>query len=312
MTCRGIQSGRASSTRRRLSTPSGASSSASWRGPSRSPRAKAGAIPTTTPLWPRPSRRPKTPTCPRQHRSGHQEGHRRRRRRRDLSCTSPTRATGPNGVAVYVTALTDNKNRTAADVRYIFDRSGRQARHRRLGQLDVRAQGRHLRRRRRQGRGRDHDGRHRGGRRGRDPRRRRVRDPLRPGRLHGRARGPGGGRHQVLVGRAHHDPQEHRGSRREPTPARPSGSWTPSKTTTTSKRSTPTSTSPTKSWRPWPGESGARPHERAGRPGDPGPRPGDGLHGFGVISVVGNRLQAAGLRGHGDARRACLSRSGWS
>jgi YebC/PmpR family DNA-binding regulatory protein len=31
---------------------------------------------------------------------------------------------GPGGVAVYLTALTDNKNRTAADVRYIFDRSG--------------------------------------------------------------------------------------------------------------------------------------------------------------------------------------------
>jgi YebC/PmpR family DNA-binding regulatory protein len=27
-------------------------------------------------------------------------------------------------VAVYLTALTDNKNRTAADIRYIFDRSG--------------------------------------------------------------------------------------------------------------------------------------------------------------------------------------------
>jgi YebC/PmpR family DNA-binding regulatory protein len=31
---------------------------------------------------------------------------------------------GPGGVAVYLTALTDNKNRTAADIRYIFDRSG--------------------------------------------------------------------------------------------------------------------------------------------------------------------------------------------
>jgi YebC/PmpR family DNA-binding regulatory protein len=31
---------------------------------------------------------------------------------------------GPSGVAVYVTALTDNKNRTAADIRYIFDRVG--------------------------------------------------------------------------------------------------------------------------------------------------------------------------------------------
>ena len=31
---------------------------------------------------------------------------------------------GPAGVAVYLTVLTDNKNRTAADVRYTFDRSG--------------------------------------------------------------------------------------------------------------------------------------------------------------------------------------------
>ena len=31
---------------------------------------------------------------------------------------------GPNGVAVYISALTDNKNRTAADIRHIFDRGG--------------------------------------------------------------------------------------------------------------------------------------------------------------------------------------------
>ena len=31
---------------------------------------------------------------------------------------------GPNGVAVYVTALTDNKHRTAADIRFAFDRVG--------------------------------------------------------------------------------------------------------------------------------------------------------------------------------------------
>ncbi len=31
---------------------------------------------------------------------------------------------GPNGVAVYMTVLTDNRNRTAADIRYIFDRGG--------------------------------------------------------------------------------------------------------------------------------------------------------------------------------------------
>jgi len=31
---------------------------------------------------------------------------------------------GPNGVAVYLTVLTDNKNRTAADIRHAFDRTG--------------------------------------------------------------------------------------------------------------------------------------------------------------------------------------------
>lgn len=31
---------------------------------------------------------------------------------------------GPSGVAVYVITLTDNRNRTAADVRHIFDRAG--------------------------------------------------------------------------------------------------------------------------------------------------------------------------------------------
>jgi YebC/PmpR family DNA-binding regulatory protein len=31
---------------------------------------------------------------------------------------------GPNGVAVFVQVLTDNRNRSAADVRHIFDRSG--------------------------------------------------------------------------------------------------------------------------------------------------------------------------------------------
>lgn len=31
---------------------------------------------------------------------------------------------GPNGVAIIVNATTDNRNRTAADVRYVFDRAG--------------------------------------------------------------------------------------------------------------------------------------------------------------------------------------------
>ena len=31
---------------------------------------------------------------------------------------------GPNGVAIIVQALTDNRNRTAGEMRYVFDRSG--------------------------------------------------------------------------------------------------------------------------------------------------------------------------------------------
>lgn len=31
---------------------------------------------------------------------------------------------GPNGVAVIVEVTTDNRNRAAADVRYVFDRAG--------------------------------------------------------------------------------------------------------------------------------------------------------------------------------------------
>ena len=37
---------------------------------------------------------------------------------------SSTRATAPPGVALYVEALTDNRNRTAADVRAAFTRAG--------------------------------------------------------------------------------------------------------------------------------------------------------------------------------------------
>ena len=56
---------------------------------------------------------------------------------------------GPNGVAIYVIALTDNKNRTAADVRYAFDRAGGKLGTDGSVELDLRAQGRHPRRRRR-------------------------------------------------------------------------------------------------------------------------------------------------------------------
>jgi len=108
------------------------------------PRVKAGEIPTTTRRLPRPSSRPKTPNMP----TTTSPPPSRRAAERGPTAETYLHLTyegyGPAGVAVYVTALTDNKNRTAADVRYLFDRSGGQAGHRRLGQLDVRAQGRHL------------------------------------------------------------------------------------------------------------------------------------------------------------------------
>ena len=37
---------------------------------------------------------------------------------------SHTKGYGPAGVAVIVNALTDNRNRTAADVRHAFDKNG--------------------------------------------------------------------------------------------------------------------------------------------------------------------------------------------
>ena len=36
---------------------------------------------------------------------------------------------GPSGVAVIVEASTDNRNRTAADVRHVFDKAGRKSRY---------------------------------------------------------------------------------------------------------------------------------------------------------------------------------------
>ena len=122
---------------------------------------------------------------------------------------------GPNGVAIYVIVLTDNRNRTAADVRYVFDRAGGKLGtdgsvgwiFERKGVIYVDAAGI------------DEDelmlaaidagaedvvgeG---------DA----LRDPHRPGRLHGRARGADAGRGRVLLGAVDHDPQEHRRPGRE-------------------------------------------------------------------------------------------------
>ena len=49
---------------------------------------------------------------------------------------------GPGGVAVIVEALTDNRNRTASDVRHGFDKNGGSLRCDGLRRVDVRAQGR--------------------------------------------------------------------------------------------------------------------------------------------------------------------------
>ena len=42
---------------------------------------------------------------------------------------------GPGGAAILVEALTDNRNRTGADVRHAFDKARRQPRRARLGRL---------------------------------------------------------------------------------------------------------------------------------------------------------------------------------
>ena len=65
---------------------------------------------------------------------------------------------GPGGVAVMVETLTDNRNRTAADLRHYFDKNGGN-----LGAmaawLPVQPEGRHRHLSGRQGRRRGHDGR---------------------------------------------------------------------------------------------------------------------------------------------------------
>ena len=59
----------------------------------------------------------------RHHRAGHQAGHRRARGRHATS-RSPTRATRPAAWPCYVEVLTDNRNRTGAEVRSIFTKHG--------------------------------------------------------------------------------------------------------------------------------------------------------------------------------------------
>ena len=82
---------------------------------------------------------------------------------------------GPEGVAVLVEALTDNRNRTASEVRHALHQARRQPRYDGRRRVAVRASWRRDRLGRRRGRGRVRHGRGRGRRRGRRARRNELR-----------------------------------------------------------------------------------------------------------------------------------------
>ena len=78
---------------------------------------------------------------------------------------------GPGGVAIMVEALTDNRNRTVAEMRNIFDKHGGNLGEDGLRRLDVHEEGHHHRREERGRRGQAHRDRARGRRRRRRRRR---------------------------------------------------------------------------------------------------------------------------------------------
>ena len=123
--CPVTRSGPRSSTRRRATDaqPRPAVHEARARDHA-SPRARAGETPTRTSRWRRRSRRRATTRCPRTTSSG-----------RSTAAPAPAAAPtaiervvyegyGPGGAAILVEALTDNRNRTGADVRHAFDKHG--------------------------------------------------------------------------------------------------------------------------------------------------------------------------------------------
>ena len=117
---------------------------------------------------------------------------------------------GAGGVAILCEVLTDNRNRTAGEIRKIFELRRRQARRHRLRRLDVREQGPvpHSGRRRR---GRQADGAGVGGRRrGRAAHRRQIRGHLRPRDLSRPVEGAGEGRHRAEASQITPNRQEHR------------------------------------------------------------------------------------------------------
>ena len=116
---------------------------------------------------------------------------------------------GPSGVAVIVEALTDNRNRTAAEVRARLRQERRQPRRLGRGRVAVRAARLVLVDADRRRRGRADAGRGRGRGRGRRARRLELPGHLRAGgRSTARARGDRGGRLRGRVGRADDAPED--------------------------------------------------------------------------------------------------------
>ena len=120
----GIPNGLGSSTRRRSSTPAAASSSRSSRARSRSPPRRAAATSRATRRSRWPSRRPRTPRCPRTTSSARSPRAPAPAPTRRPSRTSLYEGYGPGGVALLIEALTDNRNRTGADVRHVLTKHG--------------------------------------------------------------------------------------------------------------------------------------------------------------------------------------------
>ena len=161
---------------------------------------------------------------------------------------SPTRATRPGGVALLIDVLTDNRNRTGAEVRSVFSQASAarwpsRARWRGssagAGVILVAASGR---------RGRRDAGRpRRRRRRHRRRRRRRGASPPSRGAVEAVREALEAAGVEVTSAESTDGRLDHRRAAR-PTPTRPRrccGSWTPSRTTTTCRTSTRTSTSPT-------------------------------------------------------------------
>ena len=153
---------------------------------------------------------------------------------------------GPGGVAIMVEALTDNRNRTGAEMRNLFSRNGGNMaepgavgwQFERKGIVTVPP---------RPGRGQGHGDRHGGRRRGHDEQRRGLGRHQRAGRPRVGAPGPRRRRHHARVGRplaSSRPPPSPSPTRRRP--RRSCASSRRSTTTTTSRPCTPTPTSPTR------------------------------------------------------------------